>query len=95
MRRHSAGAYATRDSERKMSWHHFYTATPTTVISPHTCVPKVATRRYRPHALSATSFQLSSSIDEDFHPGVIVWLPAVAGSVQNYKIMIMEIGSVS
>lgn len=55
--------------------------------------PKVAAIRYRGHALSATPVGLRSSVDDDFHSGVIALLPAVTGSVQNYEAIIPRVGS--
>lgn len=41
-------------------------------------------------------FRLRSFINHSaFHPGIIVWLPAVNSSVQNYKTIVLEVENTS
>lgn len=39
------------------------------------------------------SFQLRSSIDGAFHPGIIVWLPAAVRFVQNCETVVPKVGN--
>lgn len=70
-------------------------ATPITVVYWPTCVPKITAMRCHKRALGVAPSRLRSSIDGNFHHGIIAWLPAAITDTQNYETVVLRHWSVS